>query len=716
MVRVLLLKSESSLLRLFKPESVAVIGASRNPAKVGHSILKNLIESGFKGRIYPVNPAATEVLGLKSYKSIMEVPEPVDLAVIAIPAEKAIEAVRESGERGVRYAIVISAGFRETGSEGTARELRLVKVAREYGVRLLGPNCLGLIDTYTPLNVAFTAKMPLKGKIALISQSGALITAILDWSFKTGIGFSKVISLGNKADLDEVDFLQALAHDDSTRVVLLYVEEINRGKDFIRIAQSASKIKPIVVLKGGTTEAGARAAASHTGAIAGSFTVYKATFKKAGVIYAETIGELFDYALALSMQNPPSGNGVAIVTNAGGPGILATDYSASRGLRLARLLSTTIQKLRELLPPEASIHNPVDVLGDARAERYERALKAVLEDPTVGGTIVILTPQAMTEPIETAKAIIRLNKSYPAKPIIAVFMGGESVEKASKLLLEHDIPCFDFPERGVNAILALYKHAQIKRELEALSREKPIVYPVNRRQALKVIEEALSENRTVLLEHEALEVVRSYGIPVPRTVLATNENEAVEAAEKIGFPVALKVSSPQILHKTDVGGVVLGLSSSSEVREAYREILARVRKHAPSARIHGITVQKMAPKGKEVIIGAIRDARFGHMIMFGSGGVYAELLKDVSFRLAPLTPSEVKSMIRETRAFELLKGYRGEPQHDLECVESTILRLNQLVVENDIIAEVDINPLYVYKKDKGCIALDVKVVLEPPRR
>lgn len=709
------MEGEDFLYRLFKPRSVAVIGASRNPAKVGHSVLKNIIESGFKGRVYPVNPTATEVLGLKAYSSVLDVPEPVDLVVVAIPAEKAVDAVRESGEKGVKFAIVISAGFRETGGEGATREAMLVKVAREHGVRLLGPNCLGLIDTYTPLNAAFTAKKPLKGKLALVSQSGALITAILDWSLKAGIGFSKVVSLGNKADLDEVDFLKALAHDDSTRVILLYVEEINRGRDFVSAAQRASKIKPIVVLKGGVTEAGARAAASHTGAIAGSFRVYEAAFRKAGVIYVETVEELFDHALALSMQGLPSGNGVAIVTNAGGPGILATDYSALRGLKLARLSSATVQRLRELLPPEASTHNPIDVLGDARAERYEGALRALLEDPSVGSVIVILTPQAMTEPVETARAIIQLNAIYPTKPIVAVFMGGESVEEASKLLLRHDIPCFDLPERGVNATLALYKYAQLREAIEALSKERPVIYPVSREQALRVIERALSENRVVLLEHEALEVMRSYGISVPKTILTTGESEAVEAAEKMGFPVVVKISSPQILHKTDVGGVVVGLNSPSEVREAYREVLSRARKHAPSARILGVIVQEMVPKGREVIVGAIRDARFGHMIMFGAGGVYAELLRDTSFRLTPLVPSEIKSMIGETKVFELLKGYRGEPPHDLECVEDVVSKVNQLVTENDIIVEMDINPLYVYEKGKGCIALDVKVVLEPSR-
>ena len=696
---------------LFAPRSVAIIGASRNPAKVGHTILRNAVKSGYKGKIYPINPKAKEILGIRCYKSILDVPDEVDLAVIAVPAPTVLDVAKECGEKGVKYLVVISAGFKEIGGEGVDRERNLISIGKKYGMRILGPNCLGFIDTYTPLNVTFAAVMPRKGRIAFISQSGALITAILDWSIRRGIGFSKIISLGNKADLDETDFIQALGQDENTNVILLYIESIENGSKFIEVARKVSAEKPIIVVKGGITEAGAKAAMSHTGAMAGSFTSYSVAFKKSGILLASTLDELFDYALAFSNQPIPASNNIAIVTNAGGPGIITADLSVKHGLRLSSFNINTINKLRSKLPPAAAIYNPVDVLGDARADRYEFAIKTVLSDENVSGLIVILTPQAMTEPLETAKAILRAHSMYPNKPIIAAFIGGETVEEAAKLLIENGIPCFDLPERAVIAMKGLCMY---RKYLDSLEKEPERIvrfYDVDLTRARRIIEKVREERRKVLLEVEAKELIRAYGIPTPLTVLVKTEDEAVEAANKIGYPVVLKVSSPQILHKTDIGGVVLNINSDREVREAFRTILNRARKYVPRAVLYGITVQKMVPRGREVIIGVSKDPTFGYLIMFGSGGIYANLFRDVSFRLTPVTLGEVKEMLRETKAYAILKGIRGEPPADISSVINVILRVNQLIQDIPEIVEMDINPLFVYEEGEGCLALDVKIVI-----
>jgi len=696
---------------LFSPKSLAVIGASRNPAKVGHTVLRNIVESGYKGRVYPVNPKADEILVLKCYKSVLDIPDDVDLAVITVPAQIVLDVAKECGEKGVKYLVVISAGFKEIGGEGVDREKELINIGRKYGMRILGPNCLGFIDTFTPLNATFAAVMPKKGRIAFISQSGALITAILDWSIRRGLGFSKIVSLGNKADLDEIDFIQAIGQDKNTKVILLYVESIEKGRRFIEVAREVSKVKPIVVIKGGITEAGAKAAMSHTGAMAGSFTSYRVAFKKSGVLAANTLSELFDYAMAFSNQPIPAGNRIAIITNAGGPGILTTDLSVKYGLRLASFNMDTISKLRSKLPPAAAIYNPVDVLGDARANRYEFAIDTVLSDENVDGLIVILTPQAITEPVETAKAIVKMHRKYPDKPIVAAFIGGDIVQEAANILIEHGIPCFDLPERAVVAMSGLCTYREYLEFFEKIIEKEVKFYDVDFERARRIIDKVKSEGRKVLLEVEAKELVRAYGIPTPITVLVKSEDEAVEAASKMGYPVVLKVASPQILHKTDIGGVILNINSDNEVREAFRTILSRVRRYAPRATLYGITVQKMVPKGREVIVGVTKDPTFGHLIMFGSGGIYANILKDVSFRLTPITLAEAKDMVRETKAYALLKGVRGESPADIASVINVLLRLNQLVQEIPEIVEMDINPLFVYEEGEGCIALDVKVVI-----
>jgi acetyltransferase len=694
---------------LFKPRNVVVVGASREPGKVGHAVLRNIIESGFKGEVYPVNPRADKVLGLNAYKSVLEVPGDIDLAVIVIPAQAVLDVMEECGRKGVKYAVVISAGFKEIGGEGIEREGKLIEIARKYGVRVVGPNCLGIIDLHTPLNASFASIPETKGGIAFISQSGALLSAILDWAPKAGIGFSKIVSLGNKADLNEVDFLTYLGEDPETKVILLYLESIADGRRFIEVGSTVTRKKPVILLKGGITEAGAKAALSHTGSMAGGVTALKAALRKAGIIQVSSVSELFDMAIAFNSQPIPTGSRVGIVTNAGGAGVVISDLLVSRGLKLAEPSRYTVDYLRSVLPPVASVYNPVDVIGDAKADRYGVAIEALLRDPNIDSLLVILTPQVVTEPEETAKVIVELSRRYPLKPILAIFMGGGKVEKATRILIENNIPVYDMPERAVTAVLGLSNYREL-REVLTKALEYVEVFDVDKEKALEIIEEVRRQGRRVLLEHEAKEIVRSYGIPVVPTKLAVSEDRAVEIARKLGYPVVVKISSPDIIHKSDIGGVITNLKSDDEVAEAFRIVISNARRYVPTASIYGATVQKMVPKGREVIIGATKDPVFGHLIMFGLGGIYIELFKDVSFRLAPLSIYEAKEMITETKAYTLLRGFRGEPPADINSIVNILLRVSKLVTDIPQIVEIDINPLFVY--EIGAIAVDARIIIE----
>lgn len=696
------------LRELFRPGSVAVIGASRSPGKIGYVLLKNLIESSYRGSIYPINPNAEEVLGLRCFPSVLDVDDEVELAVVAIPAELVPPVAEQCGRKGVKAMIVISAGFRESGREGHALERRLTEIASAYGMRILGPNCLGLIDTWTPINVTFASGMPKRGEIGFISQSGALGTAILDWMIKRGIGFSKFISLGNKADLDEVDFIEAMGEEESVKAILLYVESIERGERFIEVSRKVSKAKPIVALKGGTSTAGARAAGSHTGALVGNFTSYRVAFRKAGVIHSESLEDLFNYAISFTWQPIPRGEKVAIVTNAGGPGIIATDLCERLGVELAELHPETRSSLAKGLPPAASTVNPIDILGDARADRYRLAIERSLEDPNVDALLVILSPQAMTEVRATAEAIVEAHRRRGDKPILAVFMGGGLVEEASNYLKENRIPCFEFPEEGVRALSALLEYSRFLRRAEGPIVRLEDVDPATVRETLKAVR---SEGRVNLLPLEAFRILEAYGVRTPKSEVASTADEAIEYAERLGYPVALKIVSPDILHKTDIGGVALNLRSEEEVRYAFDDILVKVSKLMPQARLTGIMVQSMVPKGKEMIIGMTRDRQFGPLMMFGLGGIYVNFLRDVSFGLAPLSLEETSQMIEETKASILLKGIRGEPPSDIEALKDVIIRVSQLAIDFPIILEMDINPIIVYEQGKGCISLDVKMTL-----
>ena len=693
----------------FDPKSVAVVGASTSPEKLGYAVLENLVNGGYAkvGKIFPINPKADEILGQKAYPSVLDVPENIDLAVIVIPYPYVPAVLEECGKKKIPGVVVISAGFREAGMEGLERELELLEIAKKYQLRLIGPNCLGIIDTFTPINASFSAGTPPQGPMAFMSQSGALGTAILDWAQAGRLGLAKFVSLGNKADVSEIDLLKAWADDKDTNVIMMYSEGLPNGQEFIRVAREVTKKKPVVAIKSGVTKSGSRAVSSHTGSLAGSEQAYQAAFQQAGVLRANDMASMFDMALALGYQPLLKGDRIAIVTNAGGPGILATDALERSGMSLARLEVETIKSLEKQLPDAASAANPVDVLGDARGDRYRFALEIVSTDPNVDGIMVVLTPQAMTEIEDTARAVGSLSHEID-KPVLACFMGEAKVEKGIKVLREFDVPNFSFPERASLAFRAMSQYREVK------ERKDPVYesFKVDNEAVRQVLERAKQDGRYAIGDAEAWDILKAYGLSIPRSVLAKTPQEAVEIAGEIGYPVVLKIASPDILHKTDVGGVKVGLETPDQVQDAFELMIYRTERYLPDALIWGCQVQEMAPPGGlEVLIGMNRDPQFGPLVTFGLGGIYVEALKDVTFRIAPFTRLEAQAMLEEIRAKALLEGIRGKPPVDKEAIIDTLLRMGQLVQEFPEIAEFDINPLIVYPKDQGAIAIDMRLVL-----
>lgn len=691
---------------IFSPQSVAVIGASPDPVRLGHRVLKNILDHGYQGNIYPIHPRATEVLGLCAYPSVLDVPNPIDLAVIVIPPQHVIAAVDECGRKGIKGLVVITAGFKEVGGAGRELERELSATVRRYSMRMIGPNSLGIIDTISKLNASFANAMPLPGNIALMSQSGAICTAILDWSHQQGIGFSRFVSLGNKTDVDEVALLEAWNRDEHSRVILAYLEAIDDGPSFIRVAREVTKTTPVVAIKSGTTAAGTRAASSHTGSLAGSEAAYETAFAQSGILRARTLNELFDLALVFAYQPMIRGNQVAIVTNAGGPGIIATDAVEHSGLAMAEFTPETIRHLQETLPPNANVFNPIDVIGDATPDRYTVAIKAALADPNVDGLIILFTPQAVSEPLTTANLIINLTKGTD-KPVVTSFMGGASIEKAVQALNAARIPNYLFPERAVQSLAAMYRQSLWQRRPTPTYR----TFSVDRERVARLFASVREAGRVELGEVEAREVIEAYGMRLPKSRLAQTPDEAVAIANEFGYPVVMKISSPDILHKSDIGGVRVGLSDASAVRDAFELIEYRARKYLPSARIWGVLVQEMVRKGREVLVGMSRDPQFGPLIAVGIGGIYVEVLKDVAFRLAPLSVEEVQEQIRSIRAYPLLRGVRGEAPADIAAIEETVLRVSQLVTDFPEIVEMDINPLVVLYESEGAIVLDARIIL-----
>jgi acetyltransferase len=707
---------------ILAPKSVAVIGASTQPGKVGHDIFVNILKGGFTGTLYPVNPTARAVSSVRAYPSIKDVPDQLDLAIVILPPRPALQAIQDAVGRGVKGLVIVSAGFREVGPEGREIEDRIVAICREANVRVIGPNCLGVINPLAAvrLNASFSARMPKAGNISFISQSGALCTAVLDFAADRNFGFSKFISIGNKADVDELDLLRYLHQDPDTEVILLYVEELRRGPEFIQAVKEITcgdyRPKPVLVIKSGRTSAGAQAAASHTGSLSGTEGVYNAIFQQAGIIRVESIDELFDFATAFAYKNEselgklrrkvPSGNRVAIVTNAGGPGIVATDMTMFSGLELAQFKDETIETLASHLPSTANLKNPVDVIGDATMDRYENALGAVIRDEGVDGALVILTPQSMTDVQGTAEAIARIaRKSF--KPILCCFMGVIDVSAGVKYLQDHGIPVYKFPENAAKAFGALYRYSNW------LNRQHLAQYQLtfDRERAARIIKDCVARGKTRLGELDGIGILESYGFKVLPTQLAKSADDAAALAAEMGLPVVMKIVSEQILHKSDAGGVMVGIESVEEVRQAFDTIVARGRAYRADAVIEGVLVQKMAPSGTEVILGLNRYPVFGPLLMFGIGGIFVEVFQDVTFRLAPIGRNEARRMVRQIKGYKLLQGFRGRPKGDIETIEKCLVGLSNMAMNHPEIVELDINPLLVHAEGQGATAADCRMIL-----
>jgi len=691
----------------FNPNSVAVVGASHDPVKVGHAVFRNMISFGFKGVVYPINPNAENLLGHKCYPSVTQIPGDVDLAVIVVPAKFVAGVMRECAAKRIDSVIVISAGFKEAGPEGAELEREVGAIARENGIRVLGPNCLGLVVPAVGVNASFAPGMPSPGNVSLMSQSGALATAILDWALDQGIGFSKFVSFGNGLDIDTLDLLRAWQDDKDTSVIVAYVEGLRDGSEFMRIAREVTAVKPIIVLKSGGTAAGARAVSSHTGSLAGSEQAYEAAFLQTGVIRAGSVGDLFDYALAFAYQPLPEGPGTAVVTNAGGPGIMATDACERSGiLHLSAPDKSTVDRLREKLPPAANFYNPIDVLGDANAERYRFAMETVLADPNVNAVVALLAPQAMTQVEQTAQAIYEAAKESP-KPVLACMMGGQKMRAGEHFLDAHRIPSYAYPEQAVGAL------ARMARYRERLSEPEPelVHFEVDAQKVRQVFAAVRAESRVNLGEVEAREVLSAYGFRVPEAQLARSADEAVQIAEGIGYPVVMKISSPDILHKSDIGAVRVGIADPVQVADTFDLIMLRTQRYMPNAQLRGVLVQEMIRGGKEVILGVSRDPQFGPLIMFGLGGIYVEVLKDVSFRVAPLDRRHATQMIHEIRGAPLLGGVRGERPADTDAIIDGLLRVSQLTLDFPEIVEMDINPLAALEPGRGVVAIDSRITI-----
>jgi acetyl coenzyme A synthetase (ADP forming)-like protein len=692
----------------FNPKSVAMVGVSQHKGKVGYEILANMIAAGYEGEIFPVNPQADTIEGLKCYPDLLSIGQVPELVVIVVPARIVPAVMRQCAKIKVKSVIVITAGFKEVGKEGRELEEQVVQIAKRSGIRLIGPNCLGVIAPANKLNASFGGKLPAEGTVGYLSQSGALLAAVLDMANASGIGFSRLVSVGNKADVDELDVLKAFGEDPHTKVIAGYLESISNGNAFVSQAEAISHEKPILLMKPGGTQAGAKAAASHTGSLAGDDIAYECVFKRAGIIRCDSLKSQVDYIQAFANQPLPAGTRVAVITNAGGAGIMATDAIERRGLDFARLSNDTIAKLASNLPAAASLQNPVDVLCDALAERYEFALSVALDDPDVDIALVLLTPQAMTDPTAIAEGVVKISQRKPGKLILACFLGASRMEEGTRILREGKVPCYDSPETAVNTIKVVTEYVRWR------SRPKRIVelFAVSRRKAETTIEKHLRHGTCQIGEVASKEILQAYGFTTPKASVATTPEQAASIAQKLGFPVVLKIWSPQIVHKTDVGGVKLGLESREQVMDAFDLMMYRIPRRMPDVEVLGVLVQEMVTRGKEVILGMKREPQFGPLMMFGMGGTMVEVLKDVSFYLAPLTAEEALQMLVNTKTYQMLMGVRGEEGVDTGTIAEALQRLSQLATEFPQIKEVDINPYVVGPKGTAAIAVDARMTIE----
>lgn len=696
---------ENSLDPIFRPESIAVIGASRNPGTIGHQIVDNLVRHGFTGVIYPVNPRARAIHSFPAYPSVSHIPGPVDLGVVVVPKELVLPVVAECGEKGVRGVVVISAGFKEVGGAGIQLEEDLVEVVHRYGMRLVGPNCMGIMNTAADvsMNATFAPSMPPRGATSFMSQSGAMGVTILDYAAEYGVGINQFISVGNKPDVSGNDLIEYWEDDPGTRVILMYLESFGNPRHFTAIARRVSRKKPIAVVKSGRSRAGALAASSHTGALAGADLAIDALLAQCGVLRANSIEELFDMAMALENLPLPGGKRVAIVTNAGGPGIIIADACEYLGLEVVELSQETQARLREVFPAEASVRNPVDMIASANAESYEIALRMVLDDPKVDAAIAAFVPPLGIRQTDVAASIVSAAESRADKPVLAVLMGREGLPQGRAELKEAGIPGYIFPESAARALSAMYRFAQWKDRPD----QEPETFRVDARSVEGILDRVQEAGRTQLTEVEALKVFQAYGIPTVPHRVAHSEEAALRAAAEMGFPLVMKVLSPDVVHKSDVGGVRVNLRSPEDVIQAYHSIIRSVRASHPGARMEGVLVERYLEGGREVIVGMSTDPSFGPVLMFGLGGVYVEALKDVSFRVQPVTRFDAEEMIRSIRSFPLLEGVRGEEGSDLGTLAQVIQRISQLVGDHDRIVELDINP-FLALSESG-VAVDARI-------
>jgi acetate---CoA ligase (ADP-forming) len=690
---------------VFRPMGIAVIGASRTAGTIGYEIVDNLVRHGYRGAVYPVNPHARSIHSMPAWPSVAAVPGDVDLAVIAVPKDGVAAEVEACGARGVGAVVVISAGFREVGEAGGAREAAVLAAARRHGMRLVGPNCLGVLNTAADvaMNATFAPVMPPPGPVSFMSQSGAMGVTILDYAAEYGIGIRHFVSVGNKADVSGNDLIEYWEADEGTRVILMYLENFGNPRKFTRLARRVTKRKPIIAVKSGRTAAGARAASSHTGALAGVDSAIDALLAQCGVIRVDTVEELFDLSMAFGHLPLPCGDGVAIVTNAGGPGILIADACEAGGLRVVELEAGTQARLRADLPDEASVRNPVDMIATATADSYRRALHAVLQDDRVHAAIAAFVPPLGVRQADVAGAIVEARQAHPAKPVLAVLMGREGLPEGRAELKEVGVPAYIFPESAARALAAMSRHRAWRERPAGVVRR----YDVAGDRVRAILDAATAAGATHLATPDAIDVLKACGVPTVGARLARTADEAAAAARAIGFPVVAKVVSPDIVHKTDAGGVVLDLRDEGDVRSAFDEIVRRARAYAPDGTIDGVLIQQFVKRGRETIIGMSVDRSFGPVLMFGLGGIYVEALQDVVFRVQPVSDLDAREMIHAIRGIRLLEGLRGEPPSDLEAIADALQRVSQLVGDFPAIQELDINPFLVF--ERGAVAVDVRM-------
>jgi acetyltransferase len=696
--------------KIFKPKSIAVIGASDKAGSPGYRVFRNLIGSGYEGVVYPINPNRESVQGVHAYKTITELPKVVDLAIIITPAITVPDILEQCGKMGVKGVLIITAGFKEIGPQGAALEQQLFGIKKKYNMRILGPNCVGFIMPYLNLNASFTGSTPDKGNIALFSQSGAVCGAILDWAAAAKVGFSSFVSVGSMLDIDFGDLIDYFGLDQHTRSLVLYVESITNAKKFMSAAKSFARVKPVIVIKSGKYSEGAKAAASHTGALAGEDAIYEAAFRRTGIVRVDDITDLFNCSSILAKQPRPTGPNIVIVTNAGGPGVLATDAVIEKGGKIAKLSDETIQKLNQVLPPTWSKSNPVDIIGDGDDIRYQNAMDICLKDNNVDGLVVICVPQVMADPDKVAEKIVDIARKT-TKPILTSFIGEASVFHARQILNSSNIPTYNSPDDAIESYMYLYHYGRHLSQLYETPEELGVKDSSHKVTVKKILEAAKKENRDLLDEIESKTFLELYGIRTTNPQVAKTAEKAAQLAQKIGYPVVMKIFSPQITHKSDVGGVVLDLRCDEDVKKTYNDMIKRAKEKVPDAKIIGVTIQKMIKNsGYELILGSKKDPVFGSVILFGLGGIYTELFKDRAIGFPPLNQVLAHRIVEKTKAYDLLKGFRGIKPIDMKKVEETMVEFSYLIIDNPEIKEIDINPLIAHEND--LIAVDARIILD----